>query len=150
MIASLQATWFLTNCIIRAVQHLFLITLKITRLSIIIIIIVLFTLFFWSHKHQDISRAIILHTNTPIGTILHAPKRNTVKHRSNFFPAMDGSTVACGATTFKSYTIYIFQFSPDQALSLTIAYPPIASCVLIELRRLLLFLACYYLLVYSY
>ncbi|KAJ5123494.1 hypothetical protein N7448_009591 [Penicillium atrosanguineum] len=67
MIASLQAAWFLINCIIRAAQHLFLTTLEITTLSFIIIFF--FTSFCWRHKPQDISRSMILHTNTPIATI---------------------------------------------------------------------------------
>ncbi|KAJ5548605.1 hypothetical protein N7513_005839 [Penicillium frequentans] len=65
--ASLQATWFVINCIIRAVQNLFLTTLEITTLSFIIIFFS--TSYCWYHKPQDISRATILHANTPIEII---------------------------------------------------------------------------------
>lgn len=67
MIASLQATWFLINCIIRVAQNLFLTTLEITTLSFILIFF--FTSFCWRHKPHDISRAMILHTNAAIATI---------------------------------------------------------------------------------
>lgn len=58
---------FLINCIIRLAQHLFLTTLELTTLSFILIFFG--TSFFWKDKPKDISRAIILTTNTPITTI---------------------------------------------------------------------------------
>lgn len=67
MIAVLQAVWFLINCIIRVAQHLTLTTLELTTLSFILIFFA--TSFCWKNKPKDISRAIILTTNTPITTI---------------------------------------------------------------------------------
>lgn len=63
----MQAAWFLINCIIRLAQHLFVTTLELTTISFIIIFFA--TSFCWRDKPKDISRAIILTTNTPITTI---------------------------------------------------------------------------------
>ncbi|CAG8014474.1 unnamed protein product [Penicillium salamii] len=67
VITVLQAAWFLINCIIRLAQHLFLTPLELTTLSFILIFFA--TSFCWKDKPKDISRAIILTTNTHITTI---------------------------------------------------------------------------------
>ncbi|KAJ5476981.1 hypothetical protein N7539_007125 [Penicillium diatomitis] len=67
VIAVLQALWFLINCIIRLAQRLFLTTFELTTLSFILIFFV--TSFCWKDKPKDVSRAIILTTDTPIDTI---------------------------------------------------------------------------------
>ncbi|KAJ5930417.1 hypothetical protein N7466_005910 [Penicillium verhagenii] len=67
IVASVQASWFLINCVTRAAQNIFITTLEITTLSFIVIFF--FTSFCWHYKSQDVSRAVILQTNTPIATI---------------------------------------------------------------------------------
>jgi hypothetical protein len=67
LIAVIQATWFAVNCIIRLAQHIFLTTLELTSLSFILIFFV--TSFCWQHKPQDITRSMMLSTNTPIAVL---------------------------------------------------------------------------------
>ncbi|EED13029.1 hypothetical protein TSTA_055340 [Talaromyces stipitatus ATCC 10500] len=61
--------WFLINCIGRRAENLFITTLELTTLSFIIVFLI--TPFCWYHKPKDVTRAIVLTTNTPI-TAIHA------------------------------------------------------------------------------
>jgi len=113
-------------------------------------IIFYFTSYCWYHKPQDLSRAN--DSSYQYACCVHPrkipphPEERWHQTPLDFLSARNGSSVAYGATTSRSYTIYIFQYSPDPKLSLGIPYPPRASCVWTQLRSSPLLLAYYILL----
>lgn len=81
-LTALQTTWFLVQCIGRAVQHLPITTLELSVLAFVFC--TLPTYFFWWHKPLDITQPTVIDCKTPIAVILieagddaKAPYQNT-------------------------------------------------------------------------
>ncbi|KAN0081101.1 hypothetical protein V8E54_004305 [Elaphomyces granulatus] len=67
LIAVYQGAWFSINCILRASQRLFLTTLELTTISFIVVFFV--TSLCWRCKPSNVTRAIVLETDTHIDAI---------------------------------------------------------------------------------
>ena len=68
LITVCQMSWFLVNCVARACQHLAVTVLELAVVGFILNS--LCTFFFWWHKPNDVTRAIILRPNAEIDLIL--------------------------------------------------------------------------------
>ncbi|EON63488.1 hypothetical protein W97_02716 [Coniosporium apollinis CBS 100218] len=73
LVTILQALWFTVNCIGRPIQGLSLTTLELTTMSFILIMLTIS--YYWKHKPLDVSRPIILKSETTIAQILIEARR---------------------------------------------------------------------------